>query len=519
MFTFVQEIEHVDFVGAVEQLAAKAGIQLTLHRPAARRKDRQRRKRLVEAMGKAVEWYHQRLLDGADARTARDYLRTPRPRRRRRPPVQARAGRPTTGTRSAASSGLPADAAARHRPGVHATRRDRMQDAFRARVMFPIFIENGDAVAFGGRILPGLDRPGEVQELAGDADLRQVEDAVRPELGQGRHRRRRPGDRVRGLHRRHRLPPGRRASGPWPRAARRSPRSTCGCSSASPAGSCWRSTPTPPARAPPSASTSGSRSTRCRSAWPRFPKGKDPGELASADPDGVGRRGRRGVAVPRLPPAAGDERPRRCARRRIARASPSRRWRWSTSIPTSTCASCTPARSRVTPVCRSTTWSPSPHGGSARPIVRVVAGRRVGSAENAEFVAIALLCSAGTRSPAGSTKCCSSTMSAAPRVPGGRRGRRVGRTVARAGRSRGPRADRAGRGRRHRRRSGGRGPQPHRRRCAPRTGPHESTKPIRWRSSPTATLGVALEQFDEPSVGERCSRAVARVAATAQRGA
>ena len=31
VFTFVQEIEHVDFVNAVEQLAAKAGIQLQLH--------------------------------------------------------------------------------------------------------------------------------------------------------------------------------------------------------------------------------------------------------------------------------------------------------------------------------------------------------------------------------------------------------------------------------------------------------------------------------------------------------
>jgi DNA primase len=34
-----------------------------------------------------------------------------------------------------------------------------MQDAFRARVMFPIFTENGEAAAFGGRILPGSTDP------------------------------------------------------------------------------------------------------------------------------------------------------------------------------------------------------------------------------------------------------------------------------------------------------------------------------------------------------------------------
>ncbi len=34
-----------------------------------------------------------------------------------------------------------------------------MQDAFRARVMFPIFSESGEALAFGGRILPGSDDP------------------------------------------------------------------------------------------------------------------------------------------------------------------------------------------------------------------------------------------------------------------------------------------------------------------------------------------------------------------------
>jgi DNA primase len=38
-------------------------------------------------------------------------------------------------------------------------KRNRLQDSFRARIMFPIFDESGNAVAFGGRILPGSTDP------------------------------------------------------------------------------------------------------------------------------------------------------------------------------------------------------------------------------------------------------------------------------------------------------------------------------------------------------------------------
>jgi DNA primase len=38
-------------------------------------------------------------------------------------------------------------------------RRNKLQDAFRARVIFPIFTENGEPVALGGRILPGSSDP------------------------------------------------------------------------------------------------------------------------------------------------------------------------------------------------------------------------------------------------------------------------------------------------------------------------------------------------------------------------
>src|SRR5688572_33288738 len=61
-FTFVQQTQHVDFVGAVEYLASKVGMQLT-YTSANQSAERSRRKKLVEAMDTAVEWYHRRLLD------------------------------------------------------------------------------------------------------------------------------------------------------------------------------------------------------------------------------------------------------------------------------------------------------------------------------------------------------------------------------------------------------------------------------------------------------------------------
>ncbi|TML58095.1 MAG: DNA primase, partial [Actinobacteria bacterium] len=75
VITFVREIKHLDFVESVEYLASRTGIELRYDDKAVGA-DRQRHNRLVEAMGRAVEWYHQRLLTAPDARPARDYLRS-----------------------------------------------------------------------------------------------------------------------------------------------------------------------------------------------------------------------------------------------------------------------------------------------------------------------------------------------------------------------------------------------------------------------------------------------------------
>src|SRR3954454_15764521 len=152
VFTFVQEHEHVDFVGAVELLAARIGLQLT-YTSTGQSKERAQRKRLVEAMAKAVDWYHERLLEDPAARPARDYLRS-----------RGLAGDVARQFRlgwapdewDALSRGAGVDGEHLRTVGLAFTNRaGRMQDAFRARVLFPIFSDTGEAVAIGGRVLPG----------------------------------------------------------------------------------------------------------------------------------------------------------------------------------------------------------------------------------------------------------------------------------------------------------------------------------------------------------------------------
>ena len=152
---FVREIEHLDFATAVERLAAKANITLR-YDDAAVTKDRQRRDRLVEAMTAAVAFYHQLLLEDPSAGIARRYLRS--------------RGIDGDVARSFSIGWSPDryDALSVYLQQQRFARQDildaglafvnrvnKLQDFFRARVLFPIFDVRGDAVAFGGRALEG----------------------------------------------------------------------------------------------------------------------------------------------------------------------------------------------------------------------------------------------------------------------------------------------------------------------------------------------------------------------------
>lgn len=156
VITFVRETQHLDFVGAVEWLAGRYGIQITYDN-SRESETRSRRKALVEAMGQAVEWYHERLLKGPDAAQARGYLRS----RGYDGDVVRRyklGWAPDDWDTLCRSLQVPQQVLVDTGLGF-VNKRDRLQDSFRARVLFPIFDSRGDAVAIGGRILPGSSDP------------------------------------------------------------------------------------------------------------------------------------------------------------------------------------------------------------------------------------------------------------------------------------------------------------------------------------------------------------------------
>ena len=167
--------------------------------------------------------------------------------------------------------------------------RGRLQDHFRARILFPIADDRGDPISFGGRILPGGEGPGNQGKYKNTTETPLYNktkvlyglDRAKTHIVTAGH-----GGDLRGLHRRDRLPPRRGAAGRGHvrHGADRRPRHAA--APASPRGSwCWRSTPTAPARPRPSGSTAGSASTTSRWSWPTCPRGRIPRDLARSDPD------------------------------------------------------------------------------------------------------------------------------------------------------------------------------------------------------------------------------------------
>jgi len=147
---FVRDVEHVDFVEAVRRLADRAGVTIT--EDAAVTAERQKRAPLYDAMTRAVDFYHERLLTAPDGGPARDYLRS---RGYDGDVVRAfTLGWAPEGWDAVASHLKVSDRVLTESGLGFVNRRGRRQDAFRGRVIFPIFDPSGRAIALGGRILP-----------------------------------------------------------------------------------------------------------------------------------------------------------------------------------------------------------------------------------------------------------------------------------------------------------------------------------------------------------------------------
>jgi DNA primase len=151
--TFIRELEQLDFVEAVERLAARAGITLR-YDDASHSKDRQRKQRLHEAVGESIAFYHQLLLESDAAGTARRYLRS-------RGFEGEAARRFSLGWSPDGFDALSSHLQKRKfgRDDIvtaglaFVNKANKLQDSFRSRLMFPIWDAKGDPVGFGGRTL------------------------------------------------------------------------------------------------------------------------------------------------------------------------------------------------------------------------------------------------------------------------------------------------------------------------------------------------------------------------------
>ncbi|WP_426572490.1 DNA primase [Aquihabitans sp. McL0605] len=152
VISFVRDIDHLDFAGAVEFLASKSGIALR-YTDRAEGDRREARGKLREAMVAAVEWYHERLLTGPDSGAARRYLRDrgfdgERVR-------QYKIGWAPDDWNQLVKA-LPFSPKVLRDAGLgRESKQGGTNDFFRARVLFPIFDVQGDPIGFGGRMMPG----------------------------------------------------------------------------------------------------------------------------------------------------------------------------------------------------------------------------------------------------------------------------------------------------------------------------------------------------------------------------
>jgi DNA primase len=159
LISFVEKIEHLDFLGALELLAERAGVELDRGRGRERRQSSERRRQALELNARAQAFYEQVLWGTPTGQPGRALL------------AERGVGEELArrfGVGFAPAGGAGADALVRYLVARHvaapadvaaaglaheAERGGRTRDRFRHRLVFPIRDERGAVVAFGGRAI------------------------------------------------------------------------------------------------------------------------------------------------------------------------------------------------------------------------------------------------------------------------------------------------------------------------------------------------------------------------------
>ncbi|MGH7642968.1 MAG: DNA primase [Candidatus Dormibacteria bacterium] len=157
IFHFVELIDHTDFRGALEELAKRAGVDLSQDRPQSPTEIRRRKQReaLLHLNQLAVDFYHHVLLRSPTGQLGRRFLDSRGVTEEDR--EHFKLGYAPLGTTQdnlvrflRKHQADPADIAA---SGLARTERGRLTDFFRQRVVIPIRDEQGRSVGFGGRAI------------------------------------------------------------------------------------------------------------------------------------------------------------------------------------------------------------------------------------------------------------------------------------------------------------------------------------------------------------------------------
>lgn len=159
LINFIEKIEGVEFIKALELLAKKAGVELKRTYTSEQQKHRQERERLLEANRLAAEYFHYILFKHQAGEAGREYVK--KRNLRKLELKQFKIGFAPEGFNNLKEflkkKGYKEKELVKW--GLLVDKNGHAYDKFRSRIMFPIFNHVGDVVGFSGRVVNKDDIP------------------------------------------------------------------------------------------------------------------------------------------------------------------------------------------------------------------------------------------------------------------------------------------------------------------------------------------------------------------------